>query len=87
MKNIPKKIFLSLPDEEDLPKNFDDLEHEFVYWSEIRTNKTDIEFVQSSVLKEIQNKVNPCSDIYKICEYYLKQSTTPTGGEGFKTCT
>ncbi len=44
MKNVPEKIFLVLGDDEKPPKDFNELDHEFVCWCQDRINKNDIEY-------------------------------------------
>lgn len=45
MKNVPKEIFLVIGDNQENIKDFNEFNHEFVYWSQTRTGKTDIEYV------------------------------------------
>lgn len=59
MKNIPPKIFLVPTDESQITDetDFNELDHEFVFWSETRTDEADIEYVRPpdlhALLKEI----------------------------------
>ncbi len=44
MKNIPQKLFLVIPDDEPKPKDFNELDHEFVCWCADRIGKYDLEY-------------------------------------------
>lgn len=47
MKGQPTELFLVIPDDDDLGKNanFNELDHEFVTWSDTRTNTKDIHYI------------------------------------------
>lgn len=48
MKNIPSKLFLVIGTNEEQETDFNNLEHEYVCWSQDRTDETDIEYVSLS---------------------------------------
>lgn len=60
IKNIPDKIYLVINDE-DKGKDFDEIEHEFTFWSPVRTCVDDIEFSLSTPLASEERK--PLSEI------------------------
>ncbi len=45
MKNIPKKIYLVIGDEDPKPKDFNELDHEHICWAQSRTDKSDLEYI------------------------------------------
>ena len=48
MKNIPSKLFLVIGTNEEQETDFNNLEHEYVCWSQDRTDESDIEYVSLS---------------------------------------
>jgi len=48
MKYIPSKLFLVIGTNEEQETDFNNLEHEYVCWSQDRTDESDIEYVSLS---------------------------------------
>ena len=92
MKNIPKKIYLNISseiesfkqanEEQEAPKDFNNLEHEFVFWSTDHNDKSDLEYILKSEIdlrileiegkrQEALNELSTIKNKIKILEEYV----------------
>lgn len=64
MKNIPKKIYLQIGDEDDIidVKDFNELIPEAVSWTDVRIHENDIEYIASRPILK-QSELNRLAEI------------------------